>query len=465
MTQRFYAFEYRFLWSSIIHKHLGSPMPKKESVHQNITTHLCKYFPFLLELSSSKREYYCKLAIDLVRGQNPHWHYANSVPLISRQRNSVMSASDFEEINKTLGFYEVKPNYSPGRYARPCYLVNNLAQQLIQDWISSDNHTPHPMTDYKGSIRNTPPRAIISKDKSGNQRKSKGQLRSSLIPIDIDSLKKLSGKFDACGHTDMRYKADSIIQASRIDQFDAHLPLQYREDNSGRLQGVGFHLQNTSKEIRNAALTGQYNYDIDACHPALMYGICLKHGIELQEVSAYITDKSAYRKLISEQIGIDEMQIKIAITALAFGARLSANNAYCSVPSIFNPDGIESLYLQEQTEDFINNKIVKNLAKEFRDAHNIITKFEVRKSNSNVINILRKRKSIRSSKTSSVVSHILMGYEAKALDIAIQETGGNISLLLHDGFIVSQPIDTQPIVDRFCEETDLEISYSMDRIA
>ena len=62
----------------------------------------------------------------------------------------------------------------------------------------------------------------------------------------------------------------------------------------------------------------------------------------------------------------------------------------------------------------------------------------------------------------TLLAHILQGYEAFAVDLAMQEY--DVELLCFDGFITREAVDTRYAEERFFQLTGMEIEYSHDKL-
>jgi hypothetical protein len=420
-------------------------------VKADLSEHLSKFYPQLDQLTPGGKAYVCGLAADRAFGINPHTVVEDAGALKSRQRNKVMEAGEFNQFNDKVKWFKVGARFSRNAgIARPYWLENEELRKQIWQFTSQELEQEKFLTDYKGRRITNHTLAIIGKDTNGHTRRTKGQLRNCFQPIDIGALKRLRENPPTDKPINIeafRLKIDLLINAAQTIEGGPGIISQYREAKNSRLMGLGFHLQNMPSAIRDAALNNQWIYDIDQCHLSLMYGLALKHGVNLEYLEYPVKNKAKFRNdlALRHELTIDE--VKKSINALIYGASLSLNHSLFDI-------------LGEQAEEFIADPEIKALAKDIRTARKVITEKEARFSNGSVTNIVGKWRSIPRTNYKRVVSHILTGYETLALEIAMERTNGDLSLLIHDGFVSPGRLDIDQIVSRFYQNTGLTISYS-----
>ena len=107
----------------------------------------------------------------------------------------------------------------------------------------------------------------------------------------------------------------------------------------------------------------------------------------------------------------------------------------------------------EHLEAFIGNNNVKNIYKDIHQAKNKL----ILDNNGKCINAMGKLIPSSVSKNKKL-SHILQGYEAKALNIIGEMTSDNLVLLLHDGWVSKKKLNTNYLKARLYTAMGIEFS-------
>lgn len=206
------------------------------------------------------------------------------------------------------------------------------------------------------------------------------------------------------------------------------IPQLFTETTTGRLVGEGINLQTTPKEIRKIALEGKglVQYDIHNCHYVIFEQLAERNGINVSYVHAYNCDKNGFRNAIAEKAGITIPKAKQALIALIFGELLSAHPENALAKNI----GVEPAKILINDPDFIG------LYQDIKKARKAINENAPRTANPpyNILNAMHKPIS-RKEKPERILSHILQGFEAKALNAILETYQEDIILPIHDGFV------------------------------
>ncbi len=411
-------------------------------------------YPALWNLKPKERRGYVGLALDSVRGINQHRVHDGATALFHQEtKRRFRTATRFQSINDQLRWIEVLEEFSVrGGYTKG-YTLDPDVHRKIGAHLRRDQVRAKPLRDFMGKLKRTPPKAIISRDSNDQQRKSTVQLATSIVEIDVLRLLELRDSLSDPERYEDQFLVDSLIHQANLEGYGpGFLVQQYRECPHGRLMGVanGVHLQNLKNRdlpVRDTALAGQHKYDIEACHPTLMYWLCRQYGYRLYSLEVAALDRRKFRTDLAERHGLPMWEVKTAITAIIYGCTPST-----SPFQALKKDGIISDL--EVLEAFCEDEEVRALSRDAQVAHDHILSHAT-VSNGRTRNILGKW---WDGNDASRVSHILQGLEARALAIAI-EVEPRMSVLLHDGFITRHAVDTDQIEARFKAETGLEIRY------
>lgn len=245
------------------------------------------------------------------------------------------------------------------------------------------------------------------------------------------------------------------LATTNIDLPHGCIIQQYQESTTGRLYGVGTHLQSSTRIVRKCALNGQYDYDFDNCHYAVFEQLASRSGHDLKHIKYYLSHKSKVRKSLSQDLNISIDEIKHSIIALIYGASINEvkrGNHECALVKKLGINKAKRLVSDELFVGMHND--IKKGASEV---------FEVYKKRGGLVNAVGKRLDERS--TTDRLSHILQGHEIQMLNVAIEHYGSDISLLQHDGFTSPNgEIDITHLSQLIYEKTGFRISISKERL-
>lgn len=434
---------------------------------QRLSEFLLSYFPSLSDLTKRQRYFVVECALNHLRGKNRHWHYDDACRHYHKDvRKAFRTRRLFNQFNDTAEWFLILAGFSvQERFCRGYRLINRDVADKVRLFLIEDSAREKPLTDYRGKPLSSPPCSIISRDRKDNHRKSKAQLETSIVEIDYPALLKLRQTLTNTEDFSKLCALDSLIHQSTLEGYGrGYLVQQYRECPHGRLMGIadGIHLQQMPSWLRNAALHGQFSYDIETCHLTLLYEIARLYGTRLRSIETAIFEKQKFRNDLGIRHGRTYEEIKQAIQAVSYGAVLSISD-FCAFRKEIFPNSRKGPCSKKEMTDtelqeFLDDSEIVALAKDVKSAHNIVLTNR-RISRGKTRNCIGK---YCAGGPRTLVSHILLGYEARALDIAIEHTKGNLSLLLHDGFVSPIEIDSQQIVKRFEKETGLKIKYEQE---
>lgn len=214
-----------------------------------------------------------------------------------------------------------------------------------------------------------------------------------------------------------------------------HIPQRYVESKSGRLYGAGINLQNVVRQVKHVALSGKnlIEYDFSNCHFTVLHQLALKAGIPCPVITSYLADKVAVRERIAGQLEIAIADAKQCLLCLIYGARL--------VP--YYQNSIPELIGVEKATELFQDTLFTSLKEDIsRAGQAVIT--GARRHKGRIVNAMGK--SIAAGrKQSEILSHLLQGYEAVMLNIALEEAGDRMVVLQHDGWICEPGVDLPTI--------------------
>ncbi|WP_461533436.1 hypothetical protein [Sinomicrobium sp.] len=189
------------------------------------------------------------------------------------------------------------------------------------------------------------------------------------------------------------------------------LDISYEQPDCGRKFAKGsYTIQRLPSEIRNAALQGWYDYDIQNCHVAL-----LNNFGNFPAMKYYQQNTQAVREELSIYCGITVSDVKITLLSLLYGSKL---NKYSS---IYKRIG-DKMYA------FANHPFVKDFISDCKDAEPLL----LEKAN---------ELGLHGDKKSSICAKVLMSYESKILDILTEDVLD--SVLMFDGYMTKFQCDVE----------------------
>jgi hypothetical protein len=229
---------------------------------------------------------------------------------------------------------------------------------------------------------------------------------------------------------------------------------RYEEAQSGRLYSADstITLQNVAREVRAVALRGHgWDHDFENCHYALFADLAEYHGVECQSIRLYLTNKKTIRDNLAKEIDVDVSKIKEALISLIYG---SQDKVYwkAALPGIMGRDKAEELY---KTKTYIELRsdidagttaIIDNCSRSNGKLKNAMGKCLS-------VVVLDKNEKEKPLPVSKQLAHILQGLEAKLLNIVGETNPGKLTVLMHDGFLTKEKLDTDRIVQEIAKQT------------
>lgn len=394
------------------------------------------------------------------------------------------------------------------------YELTKAAHDFIDSYHSSSNKKGALVAvKINGAIekQRKPRQAVLSRDSAGNHSKNKLRINP-VVRIDTDSLeslrKALAAHKDRLLHGVAPYhitdeyrligeaiankpndkaidyvlrRFNQAVKLIHLARGNIELPegcifQMYQECVTGRLYGYSEHLQNAPREVRHAALSGQYDYDFDNCHYAILHQLAQKLNIHTPHITEYLQHKKFHRARLANELGVDEKLIKKCLIALIYGAalktkpysrRTGSGEIKKESPAILNVLG------ENKATALISDAFFAGLSQDIKRAGKAVVESYRNPSNGKLINALGKsnKKSKNNSgkdkgvSVSDLLAHILQGYEAKMLSIAVELFGDKITLLQHDGFTSpDKALDVKLLSSEIEKQTGLNMTLTIERI-
>jgi len=383
---------------------------------------------------------------------------------------SAFGRSKFELVNARLHLFRVTPNWSKNKRHTKGYSFSAALRDSVAEYLTA---SPWPsMTRLmmaEGRAVKTVPPAVASKDKSGVTTHAWGAAtKLNLVKVDLNALVKLKSelqdgcvelhKIEAAGDStaaplraDVERAIEVIGKVCRLAMTDAagegYIAHHYEESDSGRLYPTGISLASAQTVVKDAALTGCWEYDVSNCHYAILAQMSAKFGHTCAAIDDYIKNKVAIRAAIADQAGISVREAKTCLVALMYGARTSTwhENA---IPREIGEEAAARLYA---------TPLFKGLSGDIAKARAAAMSKCVKTRTESIVNAFGKSISSTASQEQKM-AHLLQGVEAKALQAVVNRYPDDIVLVQHDGFVSTARLDVNSISEAIFAATDYRLS-------
>ena len=372
----------------------------------------------------------------------------------------------FKAINARLGFLDVKDTWRFDRDAKATdtftkgYRFSPTVQASRDKFLAKRSERLTRLLSADGTAFRTPPKAVASLDMAGvpTTRWKAANISDalSLVPVNVDSLKMLQrdiGKkittWKRTGQrpqdlwmeypsldylVELRDKTGQIIRMAHTDVAGlGYVMHRYVESESGRLYALGgASLQNTPGVIKQAALAGMFDYDVENCHFAIIAKMAKLAGFQCVAIERYMAHKKAVRAEIAGEIGISINQTKTCLLAVMYGARTTTwhENA---IP--------ETLGSTETARRLVELPLFARIADDVKLARRAILEHTKPNRQGGLVNAFGKPIKTDGHTPEQLLAHLIQGVEAQALRACIELHPGEIVLVQHDGFTATKRLD------------------------
>lgn len=436
-----------------------------ENVPEDFLNHLRESVPGF-NLESYKHQFeLARMAWIGVNKANEHCVFENALTFQASDLDRAFGRSKFKLVNGRIGFFNWTPGWSKAKKFTRGYYFSEVVRVAIKGYLASspwDSMTTLRMAD--GKALKTIPAAVSSKDKSDvTTRAWKSANALTPVSVNLEQLLKLKAELlTACSEwlagedaklappnslfADYERTSEMICKVCRMAMTDVsgvnYIAHRYEEAQSGRLYPIGISLASTKTVVKDAALTGNWEYDISNCHFAILAQMASTFGFECPVIHNYLNRKEETRSAIAEQAGITLRQTKTCLVALMYGARASAwhENA---IPKEIGTEAAERLYAVPQ---------FRSLGQEIRTARDAILSKYARTPKGGIKNAFGKTIA-GTSKKAEQMAHLLQGVEAKALQAVINLHPDDIVLVQHDGFVSRIKLDVNALSNAIADAT------------
>lgn len=421
-----------------------------------------------------------------------HWKY---------KQKAFGSADAFNKLNEQLGWFDKIADPKVGKYATGyCVTAEGTAiakryfeQALTAKSVPGQKTAKAELEGEDGKSFVMPRRAIRSKTATGANASPTNFILSPLVKINTEAAMAFHRSAlawqnkEACPPggewlhriwNDMRHEDDNLLlhgsAGSRVERAAIQslalldlarstptgdvLPTRYIEHASGRLYAEGhLNLQTCVRELRQAALKGCFDIDIENCHFVLLSQMASRSNVNLPYIDRYLANKSAVRQELANDLTVPVEEAKSVLVALIYGARLSGTE-----PG--NRTGIEARIGYDAFVRARENKMLADIKADIDLARKAVIAAAKKQSIKKgfVVNDAGHQKANKETPV-KLLSHLLQGAEAKILRTCVSSLQ-DVILLQHDGFTSRTPVDVAALSTLVKEHTGYHVQFSHEEL-
>ena len=379
-------------------------------------------------------------------------------------------------VNGRLDFFKMTLGWSRDKKFTRGYFPSETLRVCIKEYLALapwSSKTRLLMDD--GREVRVVPRAVASRDKAEVSTDAWVKAaKLGIVQVNVEELLKLKAELqpvfdgwlqDGCAPDAMDKKIvnrvgraiDMIGKICRLAMTDAagenRMAHHYREVQSGRLYPTGVSLASAQSVVKDAALTGNWEYDISNCHYAILDQMASAAGYKCLTIPRYLKSKEEVRSDIAKEAGIDYDDVKTCLVSLIYGARVSASPKTAMGKAI----GVDAARLLKLSP------LLKGLTDDLENAQRVVLANCRRTPRGDILNAFGKSVP-KSDKPRQIMAHLLQGAEAKALQAAVNRYPEDIVLVQHDGFVSSRKLDVADIRSAILAATGFDLSVVEKRL-
>ncbi|MCC7228709.1 MAG: hypothetical protein IT507_18685 [Burkholderiaceae bacterium] len=288
----------------------------------------------------------CSMIYEAPTRYRAHSHHEGYSRFTWQELEQSFGRNGFTAINESLSLFEVlksegREDWSMVEGRTKAYMLTKQVATIRADYLKGvfKRGATRLMTQDGKYLQSLPASALAAKNKDGqNRRGFQGLPVNPLVPVKLVQVKKLmvdiearlmaheagfftgelfseapNTKFLKALHQD----AAMIYAKANNKNWPGHVLHRYFEIESGRVyvDGVG-NLQNCYRVLREAAMAGLYDIDIENCHYSILAQMAAAHGYQCTVINDYLNNKGPFRESLAAEFGISEKQAKDALIAL-----------------------------------------------------------------------------------------------------------------------------------------------------
>jgi len=376
----------------------------------------------------------------------------------------------FDEINSICIAFDVSPNWSYAKGETRKFKLADEAQKIKSSYLNQGKARLSSLIRADGKRMRSLPEAIAAKDLKGVTATAKRKARVlNKCPVDIRLMRQLHSILEKLAGPDqldlftesvdreaIEHNREVIAQMLRLAKTDVpgegFVMLRYAQASTGRLYAGGVTLQTIPRLVRDAALHGLWDYDIENCHFAIFHQMAKKYGFNAKHIKAYLADKGGTRTGIAGRIEISVEDAKHCLIAILYGARKSTwfKNA---IPDYIGQAAARKLYA---------DPVFCGIYDDIQAGRKAIIDGWPKRPRT-LLNAVGKPIGLK-EEPEKILAHLLQGVEVQALYAALNLYRDNIVLLMHDGFVSLRPLSISRIVAAISTATGYDLRLVEEKI-
>ena len=447
-------------------------MPKRETKSPKVIHHanryeqfdeaflryLGRYLPGFKSHDEDVRLALCGMIYEAPTRYRAHSHHEGYSRFTWQELEHSFGRNGFTAINQSLGLFEVTPNWSRDEKWTKGYMLTEKVSEIRANFLKGCfRRKPSNLLTEDGKVlQSLPASAMKAKNKdrpTQNRRVFQHLPVESLVPVNLVQVKKLMVNIEArlLAHDagfiqgellsevpntkflkSLHQDAAMIVTKARSAHWPGFVLHRYFEIESGRVyaDGVG-NLQNCYRVLREAAMAGLYDIDIENCHYSILAQMAASSGYQCTAIQYYLDNKGPVRDGLATAFHISNQQAKDALISLIYGAKFSVR-AKDALPKIFNSTKLATRIYEHPKFLALRNDIT--------GARQAVLENHP-KTNGTIKNRAGLVMRLEGSTDRQQLAHLLQGVEVVALEAAYRLYPKEIVLLQHDGFAATCPLD------------------------
>lgn len=450
---------------------------RDDPIPEDLMTHLRKKVVGFKSESVPHQMQLAKMVWEGGSKRRQHQHFQGAMSFTYTELNRAFGRGGFDSINERLNFFVQTKNWSADRKFTKGYWFSDTVQRVREQYLKRRWRNETRLLVADGLFMKTLPNAVSSKDMDGMTSTAWENARElNTVRVNLDGLnalrlwlERLKTDYQAGRIPESLFaKMPPVEVINRLLELTAkvirmsstdvagHSCIMHRyvEATSGRLYAKGVSLQSCPTLVKQAALSGLWEYDFSNCHFAILTQMAQRFGYECTAITHYLANKKAVRMEIAELAQITEHDAKVCLLALMYGARQSEwhENA---IPEAIGQDGARRLY---------KVGLVAAIIHDIKEARRVILAGWDRSQRGNLVNDFGKTLKTAGSTPPKMLAHLIQGVEAKALKTAIDLYPNDIVLLQHDGFDATKKLDSRVIMEAVYQATGYHLDLEYFRI-
>lgn len=370
-----------------------------------------------------------------------------------RELDSAFGRGGYEVANAAAGFFSRSRNYSKDEGQTKLFtpskeLIRALDEyrELVLERLRLKKVTKILMG---GRVVKTLPSAVSSQDKNGvTVPKEVRAGTTSCVPVDAESMRlflhylhrtleddRAIGVIQKYGDRDayqmLADRLTSLVDECRTDIAGyGVLAHQYEVCPSGRMYALGSNLQQAPKILKEIALAGCWEYDIENAHYSIVRQMAAKFGYQCKAIDHYLAHKKEVRTELAREAGLTIGEVKTCLVALIYGARASTSPKSAMV----------KLVGRDRAARLFEISLFVQLKEDVRKARLAILKNHPKTKKGYLVNLAGKSISTSEANTAQQLAHLCQGAEVAALLTAKAILKSRMLLLQHDGWATAERI-------------------------